>query len=162
MTRQELQNLVERFIKEGINETSNGSHVWSDGMAEEYANVNYFTEEDMQEIENLLYDDERVAEVEVYEEDEYLTIDCLFWLDYCQHTHRPNARVISEDLDLIVQPHSDYYDCEESDYEATQEQANYYANKLAELLREAKENGVEVILKDKKYGVINKNEMRIV
>ena len=162
MTQQELKNLVLRFISLGTMETTNGSYVWSKGEAEEYANVNYFTEADMQEIEDLLLDDERVAEALVYEEEGYVTISCMFWLDYCEYTCRPTARVISDNLDLIVQPHCDYYDIEENDYEEKQEQVNIYANKIAELLREAKKNGVEVILKDYKEGIINENETRIV
>ena len=87
MNKQQLQNLVEAYINYAIEETSNGSCVWYGGEVEEFLHRSV-TEEEMQEIQDLLYMDDRIAEADVYTEGGKVTIDCMFWLDACEQTCR--------------------------------------------------------------------------
>lgn len=87
MNKQQLQNLVEAYINYAIEETSNGSCVWCSGEVEEFLHHSV-TEEEMQEIQDLLLADDRIAEADVYTEDGKVTIDCMFWLDACEQTCR--------------------------------------------------------------------------
>ena len=87
MNKQQLQNLVEAYINCAVEETSNGSFIWSGGEVEDFLCHN-LTEEEMQTIQDLLYADDRIAEADVYTEDGKVTIDCMFWLDACEQTCR--------------------------------------------------------------------------
>jgi hypothetical protein len=87
MNKQQLQNLVEAYINCAVEETSNGSFIWSGGEVEDFLCHN-LTEEEMQTIQDLLYADDRIAEADVYAEDGKVTIDCMFWLDACEQTCR--------------------------------------------------------------------------
>lgn len=90
MTKQEIQNLVEEYIKRGVEETTNGSYIWCCGEVEDYLQSN-LSETEMQMIEDELtqiYSDV-IAEARVYtSNDDKVVIDCVFWLDACEQTCR--------------------------------------------------------------------------
>ena len=82
MEKIRLQNLVEEYVNEAIDTSESGSWIWSDGEVENYLHST-LTEEDMQIIEDLLKDDQRVAYCEVYTDAAgQIVIDCNFYLDY--------------------------------------------------------------------------------
>lgn len=89
MTKQEIQNLVEEYIKRGVEETTNGSYIWACGEVEDYLQRNLL-EAEMQMIQDELemYND-IIAEASVYTGvDDKVIIDCMFWLDACEQTCR--------------------------------------------------------------------------
>ena len=88
MEKQQLQNLVEAYIKYAIENTTNGSCIWDNGDVEEFLHHSV-TEEEMQQIEDLLLSDDRISEADVYTDDNNkVVIDCIFWLDACEQTCR--------------------------------------------------------------------------
>lgn len=82
MEKQRLQNLVEEYVNEAIDTSESGSWVWSAGEVENYLQST-LTEEDMQTLEDLLHNDQRIAYCEVYTDATgQVVIDCNFYLDY--------------------------------------------------------------------------------
>lgn len=88
MNKQQLQNLVEEYINEAVEETDTGNWCWCGGSVEDYLKSN-LTEADMQLLEDILCGDYRVSYCEVYTDDDgFVTIDCNFYTDVCEQTCR--------------------------------------------------------------------------
>lgn len=87
--KQELEQLVEDYVQEAIQETTNGSHTWGWGGDIEEKLGHDISDEELEQIEDLLYSYSNIGEVNVYRDDNnYAVIDCMFWLDACNNTCR--------------------------------------------------------------------------